>query len=54
MLYQLSYTPKPAALPLLKSPGPRKWQGGNLCISIASPHGPGLGFMPRGWGRAQR
>ncbi|MDB5539645.1 MAG: hypothetical protein JWQ89_1372 [Devosia sp.] len=29
MLYQLSYTPRPAALPLLKTPEPRKWHPGN-------------------------
>jgi len=48
MLYQLSYTPKPAALPLLKSLVPRKWQGGNLRVMIAWRRGAGLGFVPRG------
>ena len=50
MLYQLSYTPKPAALPLLKSLGRRKWQGGNLRVKIARRRGAGLGFLPRGRG----
>ncbi len=51
MLYQLSYTPKPAALPLLKSLGPRKWQGGNLRVKIARRRSAGLGSVPRGpWG----
>ena len=48
MLYQLSYTPKPAALPLLKSLAPRKWQGGNLRVAIARRHSAGLGSLPRG------
>ena len=48
MLYQLSYTPKPAALPLLKSLEPRKWQGGNLRVMIARRCGAGLGSVPRG------
>ncbi|MDF2984394.1 MAG: hypothetical protein K0Q69_4166 [Devosia sp.] len=47
MLYQLSYTPKPAALPLLKSLVPRKWQGGNLRVMIARRCGAGLRFVPR-------
>ena len=48
MLYQLSYTPKPAALPLLKRAGLRKWQAGNRCDPIAYCRKAGLGSLGAG------